>query len=109
MRSPTRETKIVGTKIGITINISRKVAISTVKTKAVNIKASTSSNLTQVEGKCTSQSITTTRIIITVITIARTTKAKTRAKVATKAIIRARVMGPILITNRITNRTSIGL
>jgi hypothetical protein len=102
----TKETKAVGTKIDITINISRNMAISTIKAKAINIKATTSNNLTPVEGKCTSKSKTTTRIIITAITIARATKAKTRVKVAIKAMLRTRVtVDPILITNR----TSIGL
>ena len=85
--------------------------ISTIKTKTVNIKATTSNSLTPAEVKCTSKSITTTRIINMEITITKgsTIKARTTGKIAIKATVRTRVTDPILITNRTTNRTSIGL
>lgn len=103
------ETKAVGTRIGRTINISRNMEISTIKTKTVNIKATTSNSLILAEVKCTSKSITTTRIINMEITITKgsTIKARNTGRIAIK--VRTRVTDPILITNRTTNRTSIGL
>ena len=99
----------MGTRIGRTINISRNMEISTIKTKTVNIKATTSNSLILAEVKCTSKSITTTRIINMEITITKgsTIKARNTGRIAIK--VRTKVTDPILITNRTTNRTSIGL
>lgn len=103
-----REIKVVGTRIGRTINTSRNKAISTIKTKTVNIKATTSNNLTPAVIKCTSKSITTTRIIHMEITIIMGIKARTTVRIATRATGRTKITVPIQITNRITNRTSKG-
>lgn len=106
---PSKETKTVVTRTGKILNTSRNKAISTIKTKIVNIKATTFSNLTKEEANSTSKSITTTRIINMEITITIVIKARTLARIATRVMDPIRTLDRILITNRTTNRTSKGL